>query len=183
MEWTTTRIGTDLSGNRHLILGELSPHCPVILAFGLRKAEEIFRHQAAFSVPQARTQPEDLSSQHARVSYGTASLTVRAFYSSSRSYVRIQPAPALLPCGDVQQVTVHYHILASELEDGTARADFYHLVSARAVPALQWSVSAEGPLLAPKREADALLTFCSVRFPVGFGQRIPCASRPNNSTS
>ncbi|XP_051635855.1 alpha-2-macroglobulin-like protein 1 [Manacus candei] len=80
---------------------------------------------------QAKTQPEDLSSRNVRVSYGTASLTLRAFYSSSRSSVRIQPVQAMLPCGDVQQVTVHYHILATELGDGAAKAHFYHLVLAR----------------------------------------------------
>ncbi|KAJ7419869.1 Alpha-2-macroglobulin-like protein 1 [Willisornis vidua] len=80
---------------------------------------------------QAKTQPENLSSRNVRVSYGTASLTLRAFYSSSRSSVRIQPLQALLPCGDVQQVTVHYHILATELEDGEVKAHFYHLVLAR----------------------------------------------------
>ncbi|EOB06566.1 Alpha-2-macroglobulin-like protein 1, partial [Anas platyrhynchos] len=79
---------------------------------------------------QAKTQPEEFSSQNARVSYGTASLTLRAFYSSSRSSVRIQPVQAVLPCGDVQQVTVNYHLLATELGDGAARAEFYHLVSA-----------------------------------------------------
>ncbi|KAK0680133.1 A2ML1 protein, partial [Pygoscelis papua] len=79
---------------------------------------------------QAKTRPEDLSGQNVRVSYGTASLTLRAFYSSSRSSVRIQPVQATLPCRDVQQVTVHYRILATELGDGAARADFYHLVSA-----------------------------------------------------
>ncbi|NXU86298.1 A2ML1 protein, partial [Xiphorhynchus elegans] len=78
---------------------------------------------------QAKTQPEDLSSRNVRVSYGTASLTPRAFYSSSRSSVRIQPVQALLPCGDVQQVTVHYHILATELGDSALKAHFYHLVS------------------------------------------------------
>ncbi|NXG74952.1 A2ML1 protein, partial [Baryphthengus martii] len=76
---------------------------------------------------QAKTQLEDLSSQNVRVSHGTASLTLRAFYSSSRSSVRIQPAQATLPCGDVQQVTVHYRILATELGDRAARADFYNL--------------------------------------------------------
>ncbi|XP_076201906.1 alpha-2-macroglobulin-like protein 1 isoform X2 [Aptenodytes patagonicus] len=80
---------------------------------------------------QAKTRPEDLSGQNVRVSYGTASLTLRAFYSSSRSSVRIQPVQATLPCRDVQQVTVHYRILATELGDGAARADFYHLVLAR----------------------------------------------------
>ncbi|XP_071671335.1 alpha-2-macroglobulin-like protein 1 isoform X4 [Patagioenas fasciata] len=80
---------------------------------------------------QAKTQPEDLSSRNVRVSYGTASLTPRAFYSSSRSSVRIQPVRAMLPCGDMQQVTVQYHILAAELGDGAGRADFYHLVLAR----------------------------------------------------
>ncbi|XP_039235939.1 alpha-2-macroglobulin-like protein 1 isoform X2 [Pipra filicauda] len=80
---------------------------------------------------KAKTQPEDLSSRNVRVSYGTASLTLRAFYSSSRSSVRIQPVQAMLPCGDVQQVTVHYHILATELGDGAAKAHFYHLVLAR----------------------------------------------------
>ncbi|NWH24600.1 A2ML1 protein, partial [Grus americana] len=78
---------------------------------------------------QAKTQPEDLSGRNVRVSYGTASLTLRAFYSSSRSSVRIQPVQVMLPCGDVQQVTVHYRILATELEDRAARADFYHLTS------------------------------------------------------
>ncbi|XP_061863712.1 alpha-2-macroglobulin-like protein 1 [Colius striatus] len=80
---------------------------------------------------QAKTQPEDLSSQNVRVSYGTASLTLRASYSSSHSSVRIQPAQAMLPCGDAQQVTVHYHILATELGKEAARADFYHLVLSR----------------------------------------------------
>ncbi|XP_074444944.1 alpha-2-macroglobulin-like protein 1 [Larus michahellis] len=80
---------------------------------------------------QAKTQPEDLSSRNVRVSYGTASLTLRAFYSSSRSSVRIQPVQAMLPCGDVQQVTVHYRILATELGDRAATADFYHLVLVR----------------------------------------------------
>ncbi|NXS68241.1 A2ML1 protein, partial [Pandion haliaetus] len=78
---------------------------------------------------QAKTQPEDLSGRNVRVSYGTASLTLRAFYSSSHSSVRIQPMQTMLPCGDVQQVTVHYCILATELGDGAARADFYHLTS------------------------------------------------------
>ncbi|XP_037244300.1 alpha-2-macroglobulin-like protein 1 isoform X4 [Falco rusticolus] len=80
---------------------------------------------------QAKTQPEDLRGQNVRVSYGTASLVLRAFYSSSHSSVRIQPGQATLPCGDMQQVTVHYRILATELGDGAARADFYHLVLAR----------------------------------------------------
>ncbi|XP_027670833.2 alpha-2-macroglobulin-like protein 1 isoform X3 [Falco cherrug] len=80
---------------------------------------------------QAKTQPEDLRGQNVRVSYGTASLVLRAFYSSSHSSVRIQPGQATLPCGDTQQVTVHYRILATELGDGAARADFYHLVLAR----------------------------------------------------
>ncbi|XP_054040662.1 alpha-2-macroglobulin-like protein 1 [Rissa tridactyla] len=80
---------------------------------------------------QAKTQPEDLSGRNVRVSYGTASLTLRAFYSSSRSSVRIQPVQAMLPCGDVQQVTVHYRILATELGDRAATADFYHLVLVR----------------------------------------------------
>ncbi|NXF65444.1 A2ML1 protein, partial [Ciccaba nigrolineata] len=79
---------------------------------------------------QAKTEPEDLSDRNVRVSYGTASLTLRAFYSSSRSSVRIQPVQEMLPCGDVQRVTVHYRILATELGDQAARADFYHLVSA-----------------------------------------------------
>ncbi|XP_051470054.1 alpha-2-macroglobulin-like protein 1 isoform X1 [Apus apus] len=80
---------------------------------------------------QAKTQPEDLGGQNVRVSYGTASLTLRAFYSSSRSSVRIQPVQAMLPCGDMQQATVHYRIQATELEAGAATADFYHLVLAR----------------------------------------------------
>ncbi|KFQ32830.1 Alpha-2-macroglobulin-like 1, partial [Mesitornis unicolor] len=79
---------------------------------------------------QATTQPDDLRGQNVRVSYGTASLTLRAFYSSSRSSVRIQPVRGMLPCGDTQQVTVYYRILATELGDGAATADFYHLVSA-----------------------------------------------------
>ncbi|KAM6320650.1 alpha-2-macroglobulin-like protein 1 [Aegotheles albertisi] len=82
-------------------------------------------------VLQAKTQPEDLGGQNVRVSHGTASLTLRAFYSSSRSSVRIQPVKAVLPCGDVQQVPVHYRIQATELGDGAATADFYHLVLAR----------------------------------------------------
>ncbi|XP_009081349.1 PREDICTED: alpha-2-macroglobulin-like protein 1 [Acanthisitta chloris] len=80
---------------------------------------------------QAKAQPEDLSSRNVKVSYGTASLTLRAFYSSSRSSVRIQPVQAMPPCGDVQQVTVHYSILATELGDRATTADFYHLVLAR----------------------------------------------------
>ncbi|XP_010179780.1 PREDICTED: alpha-2-macroglobulin-like protein 1 [Mesitornis unicolor] len=80
---------------------------------------------------QATTQPDDLRGQNVRVSYGTASLTLRAFYSSSRSSVRIQPVRGMLPCGDTQQVTVYYRILATELGDGAATADFYHLVLAR----------------------------------------------------
>ncbi|KAM9030221.1 alpha-2-macroglobulin-like protein 1 isoform 1-T1 [Ara ararauna] len=80
---------------------------------------------------QAKTQMEDLSSRNVKVSYGTASLTLRAFYSSSQSSVRIQPVQAMLPCGDMQQVPVSYHILASELGNGADRADFYHLVLAR----------------------------------------------------
>ncbi|NXT41695.1 A2ML1 protein, partial [Pelecanoides urinatrix] len=79
---------------------------------------------------QAKTQPEDFSGRNVRVSYGTASLTLRAFYSSSRSSVRIQPVRAALPCREVQQVPVRYHVLAAELGRGAARADFYHLVSA-----------------------------------------------------
>ncbi|NWY63126.1 A2ML1 protein, partial [Chionis minor] len=78
---------------------------------------------------QAKTQPEELSGRNVRVSYGTTSLTLRAFYSSSHSSVRIQPVQAMLPCGDMQHVTVHYRILARELGDGADRADFYHLVS------------------------------------------------------
>ncbi|KFQ62498.1 Alpha-2-macroglobulin-like 1, partial [Pelecanus crispus] len=78
---------------------------------------------------QAKTQPDDLSGRNVKVSYGTASLTLRAFYSSSCSSVRIQPVQAMLPCRDVQEVTVHYRILATELGDGAARADFYHLTS------------------------------------------------------
>nr|XP_009936177.1 PREDICTED: alpha-2-macroglobulin-like protein 1 [Opisthocomus hoazin] len=78
---------------------------------------------------QAKTQPEDLSSRNVRVSYGTASLILRAFYSSSRSSVRIQPVQDMLPCGDVQHVAVHYLIRGTELGHGTARADFYHLTS------------------------------------------------------
>ncbi|XP_061328272.1 alpha-2-macroglobulin-like protein 1 isoform X2 [Pezoporus flaviventris] len=80
---------------------------------------------------QAKTQMEDLSRRNVKVSYGTASLTLRAFYSSSQSSVRIQPVQAMLPCGDVQQVPVSYRILASELGNGADRADFYHLVLAR----------------------------------------------------
>ncbi|NWS39564.1 A2ML1 protein, partial [Probosciger aterrimus] len=80
---------------------------------------------------QAKTQMEDLSSRNVKVSYGTASLTLKAFYSSSQSSVRIQPVQAMLPCGDVQQVPVHYRVLASELGNGADRADFYHLVLAR----------------------------------------------------
>ncbi|NXD67624.1 A2ML1 protein, partial [Eolophus roseicapillus] len=78
---------------------------------------------------QAKTQMEDFSSRNVKVSYGTASLTLRAFYSSSQSSVRIQPVQAMLPCGAVQQVPVHYRILASELGNGADRADFYHLVN------------------------------------------------------
>ncbi|XP_053925178.1 alpha-2-macroglobulin-like protein 1 isoform X2 [Cuculus canorus] len=80
---------------------------------------------------QAKTQPDDLRGRNMRVSYGSASLTLKAFYSSSHSSVRIQPVQAMLPCGDMQHVTVHYHILATELGNGAARADFYHLVLAR----------------------------------------------------
>ncbi|NWY06645.1 A2ML1 protein, partial [Nothoprocta ornata] len=79
---------------------------------------------------QAKTHPEDLSGQNVRASYGTASLALKAFYSSSHSSVKIQSVQAMLPCGDVQRVTVHYHILATELGDGAVKAEFYHLVSA-----------------------------------------------------
>lgn len=85
--------------------------------------------QAVFSVPQAKSQPEDTSSRNMKVSYGTASLPLRAFYSSSHSSVRIQPGQAVPACGDMLQVTVHYHILATELGHGAARSHFYHLVS------------------------------------------------------
>ncbi|XP_032907191.1 alpha-2-macroglobulin-like protein 1 [Catharus ustulatus] len=80
---------------------------------------------------QARSQPEDSGGQNVKVSYGTASLPLRAFYSSSRSSVRIQPLQAVPACGDEQQVAVHYHVLASELGHTAARARFYHLVMAR----------------------------------------------------
>ncbi|XP_017591339.1 PREDICTED: alpha-2-macroglobulin-like protein 1 isoform X2 [Corvus brachyrhynchos] len=80
---------------------------------------------------QAKSQPEDSSGRNVKVSYGTASLPLRAFYSSSRSSVRIQPVQAVPACGDVQQVTVHYHVLATELAHGATRARFYHLVMAR----------------------------------------------------
>ncbi|XP_041316539.1 alpha-2-macroglobulin-like protein 1 [Pyrgilauda ruficollis] len=80
---------------------------------------------------QAKSQPEDVNSRTVKVSYGTASLPMRAFYSSSRSSVRIQPVQAVPACGDVQQVTVHYHILSTELGLRAARARFYHLVMAR----------------------------------------------------
>ncbi|NXQ09809.1 A2ML1 protein, partial [Peucedramus taeniatus] len=80
---------------------------------------------------QAKSQPEDTNGQNVKVSYGTASLPLRAFYSSSRSSVRIQPVQAVPACGDVQHVTVHYHILATELGQGAATAHFYHLVMAR----------------------------------------------------
>nr|XP_021389580.1 alpha-2-macroglobulin-like protein 1 isoform X1 [Lonchura striata domestica] len=80
---------------------------------------------------QAKSQPEDLNSQNVKVSYGTASLPLTASYSSSHSSVRIQPVQAVPACGDVQQVTVHYHILATELGHRAARAHFYHLVMAR----------------------------------------------------
>ncbi|XP_014742819.1 PREDICTED: alpha-2-macroglobulin-like protein 1 isoform X1 [Sturnus vulgaris] len=80
---------------------------------------------------QARSQPEDSSARNVKVSYGTASLPLRAFYSSSRSSLRIQPVQAVPACGDVQQVPVHYHMLASELGHRAARARFYHLVMAR----------------------------------------------------
>ncbi|NWV59700.1 A2ML1 protein, partial [Malurus elegans] len=78
---------------------------------------------------QAKSHPEDFSSRNVKVSYGTASLPLRAFHSSSRSSVRIQPLQAVPACGDVQQVTVHYHMLATELGSGAARAHFYHLTS------------------------------------------------------
>ncbi|KAM4788544.1 alpha-2-macroglobulin-like protein 1 isoform 3-T3 [Cyanocitta cristata] len=80
---------------------------------------------------QATSQPEDSSGRNMKVSYGSASLPLKAFYSSSRSSVRIQPVQAVPACGDVQQVTVHYHVLATELAHGAARARFYHLVMAR----------------------------------------------------
>ncbi|XP_063250399.1 alpha-2-macroglobulin-like protein 1 isoform X1 [Prinia subflava] len=80
---------------------------------------------------QATSEPEDASGRNVKVSYGTASLPLRAFYSSSRSSLRIQPGQAVPACGDVLQVTVHYHILATELGHGAARARFYHLVMAR----------------------------------------------------
>ncbi|NWS06103.1 A2ML1 protein, partial [Motacilla alba] len=80
-------------------------------------------------VLQAKSQPEDTNGRNVKVSYGTASLPLRAFYSSSRSSVKIQPVQAVPACGDVQQVAVHYHLLATELGHRAARAHFYHLVS------------------------------------------------------
>ncbi|XP_009985556.1 PREDICTED: alpha-2-macroglobulin-like protein 1 [Tauraco erythrolophus] len=63
---------------------------------------------------QAKTQPEDLSGRNPQL------------------------REDMLPCGDVQQVTVHYRvlatelgILATELGKAAATADFYHLVLAR----------------------------------------------------
>ncbi|XP_038009161.1 alpha-2-macroglobulin-like protein 1 isoform X2 [Motacilla alba alba] len=82
-------------------------------------------------VLQAKSQPEDTNGRNVKVSYGTASLPLRAFYSSSRSSVKIQPVRAVPACGDVQQVAVHYHLLATELGHRAARAHFYHLVMAR----------------------------------------------------
>ncbi|NXT61541.1 A2ML1 protein, partial [Chaetops frenatus] len=76
---------------------------------------------------QAKSQLEDRSGRNVKVSYGTASLPLRAFYSSSHSSVRIQPVQAVPACGHVQQVTVHYQILATELGQGAATARFYHL--------------------------------------------------------
>lgn len=135
-------------------------------------------------MPQAKSQPEDVNGQNVKVSYGTASLPLRAFYSSSRSSVRIQPGQAVPACGELLQVTVHYHILATELGHGAARARFYHLVSAgQAGQLCAASVSARGPLPAQKGGAEALSTLCSVHYPLGYGQRVPCASWPNNSAS
>ncbi|NWY20614.1 A2ML1 protein, partial [Aphelocoma coerulescens] len=104
---------------------------------------------------QATSQPEDSSGRNMKVSYGTASLPLKAFYSSSHSSVRIQPVQAVPACGDVQQVTVHYHVLATELAHGAARARFYHLVSAGQSQRGQLcagSVSVQRPLLAHKRQ-------------------------------
>lgn len=131
---------------------------------------------------QARSQPEDSGGQNVKVSHGTASLPLRAFYSSSRSSVRIQPLQAVPACEDEQQVTVHYHVLTSELGHTAARACFYHLVSRGSASQVS-SVSAQGPLLAQKRGAEDLSTLCSVHYPSGYGQRIPCASWPNSSAS
>ncbi|XP_039555584.1 alpha-2-macroglobulin-like protein 1 isoform X3 [Passer montanus] len=80
---------------------------------------------------QAKSQPEDANGRNMKVSYGMASLPLRAFYSSSHSSVRIQPVQTVPACGDMQQVTVHYHIIATELGHWAARARFYHLVMAR----------------------------------------------------
>ncbi|XP_068811741.1 alpha-2-macroglobulin-like protein 1 isoform X2 [Struthio camelus] len=90
-----------------------------------------YYQQGAPYYGNAKTHPEDVSGRNVRVSYGTASLTLKAFYSSSHSSVKIQPVQAMLPCGDVQWVTVHYRILAAELGDGATKAEFYHLVLAR----------------------------------------------------
>ncbi|XP_010216068.1 PREDICTED: alpha-2-macroglobulin-like protein 1 isoform X2 [Tinamus guttatus] len=90
-----------------------------------------YYQQGAPYYGNAKIHPENLSGQNVRVSYGTASLTLKAFYSSSHSSVKIQSVQAMLPCGDVQQVTVHYRILATELGDGAVKAEFYHLVLAR----------------------------------------------------
>ncbi|KYO44643.1 alpha-2-macroglobulin-like protein 1 isoform X1 [Alligator mississippiensis] len=64
-------------------------------------------------------------------SYGTDILSLEAFYSSSNSSVRIHPVQGMLPCGEEQQVTVSYRLFVTELEDGAAQVEFYHLVLAR----------------------------------------------------
>ncbi|NXB61446.1 A2ML1 protein, partial [Struthidea cinerea] len=93
---------------------------------------------------QAKSQLEGSSARNVKVSYGTASLPLRAFYSSSRSSVRIQPVQAVPACGDVQQVTVHYHVLATELGHGAARAHFYHLNSSHLPILLQFFLLPSG---------------------------------------
>ncbi|CAM4474588.1 unnamed protein product [Lepidochelys kempii] len=57
--------------------------------------------------------------------------SLRPFYSSTNSAVKIHPAQGMPPYGGMQQITGHYPVLAKELEEGAAPVKFYHLVLAR----------------------------------------------------
>ncbi|CAM4439142.1 unnamed protein product [Lepidochelys olivacea] len=57
--------------------------------------------------------------------------SLRPFYSSTNSAVKIHPAQGMPPYGGMQQITGHYPVLAKELEEGAALVKFYHLVLAR----------------------------------------------------
>ncbi|TFJ98931.1 Metabotropic glutamate receptor 6 [Platysternon megacephalum] len=114
-------------GHLALILETVqSPPCGQHQA-GLGKNWEVpSKHTASLSLSQAKSTLESPRHSFTKVvpSYGTAFHSLRPFYSSSNSSVKIHPAQGMPPCGDVQQVTVHYNILAKELEEGAAQVQF-----------------------------------------------------------